>query len=203
MDPMIDLKPRERDLSSGFLKEQRKNKVIPASIYGKEVSSQPVWLHLREVPFRSLEMGQMFLTNWEDQTYRLKMDQIQRDPVSRDLLHVSFHAVTEFEEIEMEVPVRITGEARGVVNDKCVIVPVLETVRLKGRPDNIPREFIVDVTNLEMNENMTVKNLTIPEGTELIQTDLDEVLVTCKPPQSSGGGTEEAPMEGFVEEISP
>ncbi len=182
MDPIINLEPRKEGLSGRVLDMNRKMKVIPASIYGKEVDSTPVWFDLTKSPVDSLRTGQLFQTEWNGKKYRLKMDDIQRSPVSRQLMHISFHAVTPGEVIDVEIPLVFTGVAEGTKMGG-VVIPINEFVILKGRPKDLPKELRIDVTRLTLNNQLTLRAIEVPANTELIAADMDQVIVTCKPPQ--------------------
>jgi len=197
MDPVINLEPRKEGLSGRVLAMNRKMKVIPASIYGKEVDSTPVWFDLTKSPVDTLRTGQLFQTTWNGKKFRLKMNDIQRSPLSRQLMHVSFHAVSPGEIIEVDVPIKFTGVAEGTKTGG-VVIPITEFVTLKGRPKDLPKEIIIDVTKLDMNNQLTMNAIEVPTKIELMAQDMDQVLVTCKPPQAEKSETNETDSPGEI-----
>ena len=90
----------------------------------------------------------------------------QRDPVSGRLVHVDFAPVNMTERIEITVPLHVTGEAPGV-EEGGVLQQVAYEIQVESLPGDIPQEITLDVSGLGMNENLTLGDLTLPEGVTL------------------------------------
>ncbi|HZY56839.1 MAG TPA: 50S ribosomal protein L25 [Rubrobacteraceae bacterium] len=137
---------------------------------------------------------------------------VQRNPVTGKLMHVDFASVDMRERIVVTVPLAITGEAPGVVEGG-VLDQVAYEVEVESLPGDIPQEVTLDVSSVGLNENLTLADVSLPEGVTLV-SDPDEVAVTVTPPteiteeeMEAAGIVEEpseveAPEEGVLEEAS-
>jgi len=120
----------------------------------------------------------------------------QRDPVSGLLIHVDFAPVNMREIIEVTVPLTVTGEAPGV-DEGGVLQQVAYEIQVESLPGDIPQEITLDVSSLGMNENLTLGDLTLPEGVALL-SEPEEVAVTVTAPTEIT--EEEMEAAGIVEE---
>jgi large subunit ribosomal protein L25 len=126
---------------------------------------------------------------------------VQRDPVSGRLIHVDFAPVNMRERIEITVPVHLVGESPGT-EEGGVLQQVAYEVQIETLPGDIPQELTLDVSSLGMNENLTLADLTLPDGITLI-SDPEEVAATVTAPTEiteedleAAGVVEEEPEEG-------
>src|SRR5215203_4624907 len=126
---------------------------------------------------------------------------VQRDPVSGRLVHVDFAPVNMRERIEVTVPLHVVGESPGA-EEGGVLQQVAYEVQIETLPGDIPQELNLDVTSLGMNENLTLADLTLPDGITLV-SDPEEVAATVTAPTEiteedleAAGVVEEEPEEG-------
>lgn len=102
---------------------------------------------------------------------------MQKDPVSDMPIHLDFLEISLDSALEFTVPVNYTGTAKGVDLGGDLLV-AKTSLRLKGRPLDIPDSIEVDVTPLERGAaGFTCGDLNIPEGVELLD-DKDKVCVS-------------------------
>jgi large subunit ribosomal protein L25 len=126
---------------------------------------------------------------------------VHRDPVSGRLVHVDFAPVNMRERIEVTVPLHVVGESPGA-EEGGVLQQVAYEVQIETLPGDIPQELNLDVTSLGMNENLTLADLTLPDGITLV-SDPEEVAATVTAPTEiteedleAAGVVEEEPEEG-------
>ena len=81
----------------------------------------------------------------------------------------------------MEVAVRSSGEAQGVKLGG-LLVQMLNSVTIQCRPAEIPEFLEIDVSDMEMNTNLFVKDITLPEGVEMLTAD-DIAVVSVQEPK--------------------
>jgi large subunit ribosomal protein L25 len=113
--------------------------------------------------------------------------ELQFDPVRDSLLHVDFQAVRMDEEITVEVPIHVVGEAAGVKEQSGVLALLMRTIEVSCLPSLIPERVDVDVSPLRIHDVLTVADLRLPEGVR-VTTPATQPLVTVTPPMA-----EEAP----------
>jgi large subunit ribosomal protein L25 len=103
------------------------------------------------------------------------------------------------ERIEITVPLTVEGEAPGVEQDGGVLQQVAYELQVESLPGEIPQEIVVNVSNLQMGDNLTLGDLTLPDGVSLI-SEAEEVAVTVVAPTEITD--EEIEAAGIVEEES-
>lgn len=175
----------------GGAKRLRTQHQIPAIYYGRKIEAIPLTVDLKDFKAAmDTEAGSNVLINLEidselagellkgKQTAIVK--DIQRHPIRGDILHVDFQRVIMTEEIQATIPVVLVGESVGVKAGGVLQHPFRE-VNVKCLPKNIPEHFEIDVTNLEIGDNIHVSDLPPLEGVEILD-DLEEILVSVTPP---------------------
>ena len=124
----------------------------------------------------------------------------QRDPVSGKLVNVEFAPVNMRERIVVTVPLTVAGDEDSPgVGEGGVLDQVAYEVEVESLPGNIPQELVIDVSGLQMNDNLTLADIQLPEGVELI-SDPEEVAAAVTPPTEITD--EEMEAAGIVEEPS-
>lgn len=200
----VDLRARER--TSRGKNENRRLRatgMAPAILYNddpNEVSTaMSVPIKTVDLTLQNLGDNALYDVSLGSRTAVARVVDLQRDPVSGQLLHVDFTPVNMRERIEVTVPVSVVGEAPGVNEDDGVLQQVAYELQVESLPGNIPQEIEVDVSELYMNENLTLGDITLPEGITLI-SDPEEVAVTITAPTEIT--EEEMESAGIVEEDS-
>jgi large subunit ribosomal protein L25 len=109
----------------------------------------------------------------------------QHHPVRGDLQHLDLQKVRLDVAIQAEVAVELAGvdDSPGVKQGG-VLEHVTREVTVEALPTAIPDSIVLDVSELEINDNRTLEDLTAPEGVELIADDPAEItIVTLSPPR--------------------
>ena len=89
---------------------------------------------------------------------------LQRHPVRRDVLHVDFLRIDPDREVEMDVPLILTGEAKKVTQASGMVDQVMHHLPLRAKPADIPTEVTVDVSELEVGSSLRVSDIEFPAG---------------------------------------
>ena len=120
--------------------------------------------------------------------------EIQRDPLGKRILHVDFNKISLDTKVSAEVRVHIQGEPRGVKRGG-ILEHILWTLEIESLPLSIPEEIVVNVTGLDLEESISIKDLTPPEGVAFLG-DPDAIIAIVHAPR-----TVEEIKEGAEEEI--
>jgi large subunit ribosomal protein L25 len=104
------------------------------------------------------------------------------------------------ERIVITVPLTVAGtdEAPGVTEGG-VLDQVAYEVEVESLPGDIPQELTLDVSDLQIGDNLTLADVELPEGVELI-SDPEEIAATVTPPTEISD--EEMEAAGILEEPS-
>ncbi len=93
---------------------------------------------------------------------------IQKNPVTDMPVHVDFYEIELDKAIEFNVPLNVTGVAKGVDLGGYLVVS-RKSVKIKGCPLDIPDSFDADITELDRGDNgLTLGDLTIPESCDML-----------------------------------
>jgi large subunit ribosomal protein L25 len=100
------------------------------------------------------------------------------------------------EEITVEVPIHVVGEALGVKDQNGVLAILLRTVEVSCLPALIPERIDIDVAGLRIHDVATIANLQLPEGVRVTMPSTQPV-VTVAPPMAEEAVA--APVAAAVE----
>ena len=204
----VDLQAKERsERGKNAARRLRASGMLPAVLYGDgDGASTALAVPDRVVDYTLQHIGDNALYDIDlgagGSTARIV--DVQRDPVSGRLLHVDFAPVDMQQRIEVTVPLHVVGEAPGT-EEGGVLQQVAYEVQIETLPGDIPQELTLDVSSLGMNENLTLADLSLPEGITLV-SDPEEVAAIITAPTEiteedleAAGVVEEEPEE-VVEE---
>ena len=171
---------RKEHGTSAARRTRLQNKV-PAVVYHSGIEAIPLSVDKISLN-KALRTGQMiFEVNVEDKDQFVLVKEIQYHPVTDEIIHIDFQKVKEDEKISLEVAVRSSGEAQGVKLGG-LLVQMLNSVTIKCKPAEIPEFLEIDVTDMEMNTNLFVKDITLPTDVEML-TPEDIAVVSVQEPK--------------------
>ncbi|MDR1723460.1 MAG: 50S ribosomal protein L25 [Tannerella sp.] len=183
--------PRE-NLGKKASKELRKNGLIPAVLYGKDPAELPLKGELKPGD-KVIEIGngkgivvtdftvtfegvrkliyspEIFLVEIDIKGNRVVnaiLKDSQYHPVSEAVLHLDFLEVFSDKDIEMEVPIVLSGHAVGVrAGGK--LNQFMRKLKVSGPAKNIPEKLEISVDHLDLGKVIKVGDLKF-DGIELI-----------------------------------
>ncbi|HEX9483534.1 MAG TPA: 50S ribosomal protein L25 [Gemmatimonadaceae bacterium] len=117
--------------------------------------------------------------------------EIQRHPFRKQVLHIDFQELVAGEKVSVNVPLVFVGVPEGVRNSGALLEQIVHSIEILVDPADIPNHVDVDVSNLAMGHSLHVRDLKLPEGTEVL-TDQDATICACVAPR--------AVVEAVVEE---
>ena len=184
---------RKEHGTSAARRTRLQNKV-PAVVYHSGIEAIPLSVDKISLN-KALRTGQMiFEVNVDNKNQFVLVKEIQYHPVTDEIIHIDFQKVKEDEKISLEVAVRSSGEAQGVKLGG-LLVQMLNSVTIKCKPAEIPEFLEIDVTDMEMNTNLFVKDITLPTDVEMLTAE-DIAVVSVQEPKQE---TEEEVVEGDAE----
>jgi large subunit ribosomal protein L25 len=132
-----------------------------------------------------------------DQRRHVMIREYQVDPIEGHLMHADFVRIQMDEAIEVEVPVRLAGEAAGVKLDGGILEAVTRAVRVTCLPSNIPESLQIDVSAMKIGDNLKVADLAKSDLYTII-SDAGLILAVCAPPAKE----EAAPAAAVTEAVA-
>tara|TARA_B100000575_G_scaffold282730_1_gene274770 strand:- start:1750 stop:2442 length:693 start_codon:yes stop_codon:yes gene_type:complete len=184
---------RKEHGTSAARRTRLQNKV-PAVVYHSGIEAIPLSVDKISLN-KALRTGQMiFEINVENKNQFVLVKEVQYHPVTDEIIHIDFQKVKEDEKISLEVAVRSSGEAQGVKLGG-LLVQMLNSVTIKCKPAEIPEFLEIDVTNMEMNTNLFVRDIILPTDVEMLTAEDIAVVSVQEPKQEK----EEEVLEGGAE----
>ena len=171
-DYQLNLEVRE-STGKGVARKLRAKGRIPGVCYGAGADTVPVALDpsTLERALRASAAGLNTLFGVQGggafHGKSVLIKELQRDPVQRNLLHADFYAVDLTKEIEVKVPLHLTGTAAGLMNGG-IVDHQLREIEIKCLPTAIPESFSLDVTALNVGDSLHVRDIALPEGVTLV-----------------------------------
>ena len=198
----------ERDCGTGHAKRLRATGKIPAVVYGLGQDAVNLTVDvkaLRRALTTDAGLNAIITLEFSGRSEISIVRELQQHPVSRQLLHVDFLRVDPDATITVEVPITLTGEAKNVEAGGYVD-HILHTLTVDAKPTAIPDELLLDISELEIGDSLTVADLDLPEGAS---TEIDEgepvvighaSRVTLEEEETEEGEGEEGEEAGEAEE---
>ena len=86
------------------------------------------------------------------------IQELQQDPITDKVMHVDFLELDANKEVKVALPVRVTGNSRGVMAGGR-LMQVFRRLRVVGLPANLPEAIVVDITKLRIGQSIRIKDL--------------------------------------------
>lgn len=156
---------------------------IPAVFYGPGAETTLLAVRPKELTkMLSTERGRnaVIELQLDGKTELAMVKDIEVEPVSRAILHVDFYRVDLGREVEVLVPLKTTGKAAGVVTGGEMTV-VFRQLPVRATPDKVPADITVEVSHLELNEVIEVKDIALPEGVRITLPPTRTVISVAAP----------------------
>lgn len=156
----------------------RRSGFVPAVVYGLDDDAVPITVSERNLArILAGEGGTNTLIRLElegDSQLTLAR-QLQRHPTRGDLVHVDFVRIRRDVAVAAEVPLHAVGEAPGT-REGGLLEQLIFTLSIEAMPGSIPNEIEVDVSALEIGDQIRLSEITIPAGVAL-QQDPEELVI--------------------------
>ena len=208
----VTLKAVKREkMGKGAARQARRENKVPGIIYGRGMEPVPVIVDRRElVTAFHTDAGMNVLlsieVDGEETTTALARD-LQRDPLRGTLLHTDFVKVDLTQEVEVEVPVNIVGEAPGAKEGGILEQPLF-SLHVRCLPTEVPESIDADVSGLNIGDSLKVADLAVDAKFEILN-DPESAVASVAAPISEAeleameaaattdeAAEEEAPAEG-------
>mgnify|MGYP001002079152 FL=1 len=103
---------------------------------------------------------------------------VQYDIISDTIRHVDFYQVEPGKVLRTKIRIKITGSPEGVRLGGVLEYGINE-IDVECLPKNLPERVVLDVSDLQLNHSLHVRDLKLPEGVK-VHTDGEISVVTLK-----------------------
>jgi large subunit ribosomal protein L25 len=189
-------------------KALRRQGRIPAILYGPTTTPTALAIDRLELKARISAAAHTRIIKLKSSSAELDgkhviFKDLQRAPVSMEILHADLYEVDLNRAIRVEVALKFTGKAAGVANGG-ILAPLERTVTVESLPLEIPDFIEVDVSAIDIHDVIHVSSVNFPQNVKPI-FDTDYPVVTVLPPTVAEVAVVAAPeaVEGAPVEGSP
>ena len=194
-----NLKATTREaVGNGPSRVLRQDGKIPAILYGPK--TEPIKLAIDQLElepiFKSGAVAQKLLKldiEGVDGQRNVMIKEMQKHPVSQQLLHLDLYEVTMDHKLKVMVPVVTTGKSVGVEMGGMLQI-IRRELEVLSLPDQIPENITIDITDLDIGDSFHVEDLQL-DGDIEIPADVNFTILTVLSPKA-----EEEAVEGEEEE---
>ncbi len=197
---IMNLKASQREaVGNGPSRVLRREGKIPAILYGPK--TEPIKLAIDKVElepiFKTGAVAQKLLKleiEGGDGVRNVMIKEMQKHPVSQNLLHLDLYEVTMDQKIKVMVPVVVTGKSVGVEMGGMLQI-IRRELEVFSLPDQVPENITIDITDLDIGDSFHVEDLPL-EGDLEIPADVNFTILTVLATKAE----EEEEVEGEDEE---
>lgn len=146
----------------------RSQELVPGVIYG---GAQEVNFSAPAKAFKPVVYTSEFLQTQiaiDGQNYLCILKDLQFDKVSDELLHVDFLELVSEKKVVATLPLHLTGAPAGVKAGGKLVVK-MKSLKVKALPKDLRESITVDISNLELNGNIRVEDVTV-ENMEILNS---------------------------------
>lgn len=175
------LQAKKRSEIGKKIKHVRNQGFIPGILYGHNV--QNVNLSVPFAQFRKIyqQAGESTLVDLKvddaESPVKVIIQDVQRDPVKGEILHVDFHQVNMREKLHAHITLKFTGIAPALKNFDGVLVTGKSEIEVHCLPSDLVHEIEVDLSSLkQLNDAIHIKDLIVPSGIEILDAASDIIV---------------------------
>lgn len=180
------LKAEERKITGRKVKALRREGLIPANVFGKDLKSYAISVTSESFRKAYQEAGETGIIELEvgKKKNPVLIANVQIHPVSGYTVHVDFRQIDLSKKITATVPVDIIGESPAEKSAIGTVVQQIMELDVEALPADLPEKFEVDVTSLaEVDAAFYVKDLKYDKAKVAIDAEEDQIIVKVEPPQ--------------------
>jgi large subunit ribosomal protein L25 len=194
-----EISAQRREITGKAVARLRRAGHVPAVLYGHGHASESLQIDARALDDLRRRTGRNALLDLKvdgGASQPVMIHALQEHPVTRRPLHVDFYLVKMTEELIIDVPVAYVGESVAVEKLGGTLLHLLDTVRVRTLPGDVPSSIEVDVSSLDSFDLMLhVSDLRVPERVTIL-TDPHEAVARVQAPR-----IEEAPEVAPTEAV--
>ncbi|EDT22536.1 50S ribosomal protein L25 [Clostridium perfringens] len=176
---MENLQVNQREKKTRHSSRQcRRKGLVPGVIYGKGINNFLFEIGELELNHALSVTGEhgLLSINSQESSLNTLIKEVQRDPVTRRVLHIDLEKVEGNEEIETAVPINYVGEE--YINKlDAVLQKNLDSIKVKCSPSNIPKGVNLNVGRAKPGDQFKIADVEF--GNEItVVDDLNSIVAS-------------------------
>jgi large subunit ribosomal protein L25 len=164
------------------IKALRRSGQVPGVVYGHNIAPTSIQIAERELSSVLRKVGRnslIALNVGADGSPRMVLTrEVQRDPVTRALLHIDFYEVSMTEKILASVRILVVGDAVSpdIKSGAGVLLQESNTIDIECLPADLFDTITIDISTAKIGDVIRVKDLQIPAGVT-VREDAEDVVL--------------------------
>ena len=159
----------------------RRQGIIPTHLFGHSLESLALQCVSNELKKIVADAGTTRLISLdvegEKEAKNVFLREIQRDTLSRELLHVDFYQIRRGEKMTMEVPIVLVGESPAMKMKGRILSHGIEALSIECVPEKVPPQIEVDISVLEeLDQSLYVKDVVLDPEID-VHDDPEQLIV--------------------------
>ncbi len=168
----------KRKIFGKKLKKLRKEGILPANIYGKNIKSVAVQLPYKEFEkvYKEARETGLIDVQVDGELKPSLIHNVQKDHLRNIPLHADFYQVNLKEKVKTMVSIVIIGTAKAVSDKLGLLLQPLSQIEIEALPEDLPEKIEVNVEHLAtVNDQITVKDIKATQGITIL-TNQEQVV---------------------------
>lgn len=187
MADVLEVQKREQTGSAATTRLRRSGKV-PAVLYGHGEANQHLAIPQAQVKMVVRHHTKMVQLSGDVKDTAL-VSNMQWDALGIEVLHLDLIRVNLKESVEVTISIHAHGDPVGV-REGGIFVENVHDVEVRCPAGAIPENLRLDINDLHMGHHLTVADLELPDGVEML-TPLDTVIAHVEQPREEEDETGE------------
>jgi len=185
MEQVLIKADRRLATGKGVARKVRGAGQIPAVLYGGSVEPVSITISSKDWEKITRHMKRNVILDMEIhggesvENRPVMVKEIQRDGLGTRVMHIDFLQVSMEKTVEVEVPIHLTGKAKGEVMGGVIDVH-LRSIKVECLPGQIPEQILIDMTELDIGDSVHVSDISFP-GVKLVEHG-DVAILSVVPP---------------------
>jgi large subunit ribosomal protein L25 len=179
----------------------RRSGRVPGILYGGDDQPLAFSVDARELRHALAASGAVLEVTDGDHSSPAVLKSAHYHPVRGETIHIDLLRVNLNVAISAIVPLELTGgdDAPGV-KEGGVLEQITRELNIEALPTAIPESITHDVSGMEINDTITLADVTVPDGVTLLDDPEETVIATLTPPRLETEGDEIEAETGIVGE---
>jgi large subunit ribosomal protein L25 len=169
------------NLRTRSLREVRKDRMIPGVMYGKSIDSTNIEVEEKAFKDALSEYGKSmtFQVELDGQIHNVYIKHVKTTILRpHDIIHFEFHRIAADETVSASIPVVILGKDE-LDKRRLYVQMGLSSIDCEYLSGSGISSFEFDVSEMEMDDSVHVKDLVVPEGVT-VHEDPEQVVFSVK-----------------------
>ncbi len=182
----------------------RRSGRVPGVLYGGDAEPLPFSVDARELRHALAAQGAVLEVSDGGSPSPAILKSAHYHPVRGDTLHVDLLRVNLNVAIHAVVPLELTGgdDSPGV-KEGGVLEQITRELNIEALPTAIPESISHDVSRMEINDTITLAEITMPAGIDAARRARGDDVATLSPPRVESEDDEIEEETGIVGEAAP